>query len=613
MNEYSYKQKVESLPKLNLTSLTTQYLSFYTNRSKNKSNSSNYNTHRIPTSNATTLIFSSRINSNDQDKIHPQTAKNLKNETSRKHKKKKIKSSIIYLTEIDKKQTDDDYFAMSQIKRIDNAIKKRINKDIIWKEKTENKYDIFTSKNRTDINNVKTRVRQNLSGVNFNLRKEVNKNNYFPVEHIETIQDAKKIIRKIKNNIVQDRKVVKKYKHFNIIDLHTFREQNRDICLRNILINIIKTESNKLKKKETIVGKALKEANDDFNKDKDNFEILTKNEISNFRMKEIKLDEAIKQNRVLIEEIKKRGSELRGTKDEAKKYIKDIILYIKYENFIKKIIAKEKDDNSNFTERKIPRFINIKNDKEFEIIIKNIIKEYYTNSYDNKLILTKDITPEMVNNLFNSMESNIINALEMRDLMIKEISDDKKKYENILDDLKLKVEQNKKELDIIMQERNLVYNLFTPNKDMKEIIEENEANIMILYKELSKYIKDKTFIKTENLSLNTLRLLHILEDKLINVLDKLNEITEKNENTPLFQECIEKLKLENKREKQNSKKSLANKLIEEKHKKLQQRMLRFKVRGPIRFPPPWVINKSKKKKKITRDEKAENDEILFYE
>ena len=164
-----------------------------------------------------------------------------------------------------------------------------------------------------------------------------------------------------------------------------------------------------------------------------------------------------------------------------------------------------------------------------------------------------------------------------------------------------------------MQERNLVYNLFTPNKDMKEIIEENEANIMILYKELSKYIKDKTFIKTENLSLNTLRLLHILEDKLINVLDKLNEITEKNENTPLFQECIEKLKLENKREKQNSKKSLANKLIEEKHKKLQQRMLRFKVRGPIRFPPPWVINKSKKKKKITRDEKAENDEILFYE
>ena len=74
-----------------------------------------------------------------------------------------------------------------------------------------------------------------------------------------------------------------------------------------------------------------------------------------------------------------------------------------------------------------------------------------------------------------------------------------------------------------------------------------------------------------------------------------------------------KLKLENKREKQNSKKSLANKLIEEKHKKLQQRMLRFKVRGPIRFPPPWVINKSKKKKKITRDEKAENDEILFYE
>ena len=91
MNEYSYKPKVGSLPKLNLTSLTTHYLSFYTNRSKNKSTSSNYNTHRIPTSNATTLIFSSRLNSNEKDRIHPQTAKNLKDETVRTNKKKKLK------------------------------------------------------------------------------------------------------------------------------------------------------------------------------------------------------------------------------------------------------------------------------------------------------------------------------------------------------------------------------------------------------------------------------------------------------------------------------------------------------------------------------------------
>ena len=44
-------------------------------------------------------------------------------------------------------------------------------------------------------------------------------------------------------------------------------------------------------------------------------------------MKMVKLEETIKNNRILIEEIRKRKSELNSLKDEAKKYIKEIILY----------------------------------------------------------------------------------------------------------------------------------------------------------------------------------------------------------------------------------------------------------------------------------------------
>ena len=614
MNEYNYKPKKNSLPKLNLTTLTTQYKSFYSNRSKNKTNSSNYNTFRITSTNPNTSIFSSGINSNDPDKLYSKTARNisLEDDNMKKRKKKKKISNVIYLTEILKNQTDDNYFAMSAINRIDNTIKKRINKDIVWKEKPQNIYDMFSSKNRIDIINIKKRVRQNLSGMNINLRKEVNKNNYFPSDNIETIKEAQEILYKIKCNIIKDKNVTKKYNQVNRIDLHTFREQNRDICLNNILINIIKSESNKLKDKENIVNNALKEANNDFEKDIHLFEKSTRNEIANFRNKELKLNETIKQNRILIDEIRKRNSELHGIKDEVKKYVKDILLFINYENFIKKIIEKEINDTINYNNSDDIKFNNMNNDQDFDTIIKNIIRKYYTNKNKNKLILTEDITPQMMVNFFITMESNIINALELRNLTIKELGEDKKRYAAILDDLKLKVEQNKKDLDILFKEINVVFNITTPKKDMKEIIEENQNYILMLNKELSKYIKDKTIIKTDNICFDTFRLLNILQDKVLNTMNELDRITENNENSDIFEAIIEQIKIKNKREKQKEKKILQKKLFEEKNKKLQQRMLRFKVRGPITFPPPWALNKGKKKKKIVRNEKGENEEILFY-
>ena len=314
MNEYNYKPKENHLPKLNLTSLTTHYKSFYTNFSKDKSNSSNYNTQRVLTMN--------NNNSNSQIKLHSKTVKNIIDEKKKINRKKRIKSNVIYLTEISKGETDDDCFAMSEINRIDNTIKKRINKEMIWKKRTQNIYDIFTSKNRKDIKDIKNRVKQNLSGANINLKKEINKNNYFSSDKVEAIEEAKNIIQKIKLNIMNNKNVSKKFNHYNKIDLHTFRKQNRDISLKNILINLIKIESNKLRVKENVVNKALKEANEDFIKDTENFEILTKNEMNNFRRKEVKLEEKIKQNKILVDEIKKINSELRGTKDEARKYIK---------------------------------------------------------------------------------------------------------------------------------------------------------------------------------------------------------------------------------------------------------------------------------------------------
>ena len=585
MNEYCYKPKRNPLPKLNLTGLNTPYNTFYFNNSKSKINTSNQNTFRIPNTNANTntSIFTSVINSNEKE-IYLKTSKNFYPHHKMNKKNKKIhKSNLIFLTEFSNIETDDTCFAMSEIKRIDTNIKKRINKNLIWKEKQENIYDLFSAKNKTDIKNVKERVRQNLSGINFNLRKENNKNNYFPSDNIETIKDANKIISRIKNNILQERQITKKYNHFNKINLHTFRAQNRDICLNNILINLIKSELRKIKKKENTISNAFKEANKDFEKDKDTFENFNHNELKNFRLKEIKLDEAIKQNKVLYDEIKKVKSELYSIKDEVKKYMKDILAFINYENFIKKILFKK--DNNKESTLEIFDSLYIKDDKDFDMKIKYIIEEYYNKDMNDLKLLTTNIKPQMVTNLFITMESNIINALEQRDLIIKEIKITQKKYESQLEDLKLKVIQNQKELDILYKELNIARNLTTPKIDLKEFIEENENYIMILYKELLKYIKDKNIAKTNNLYQDTFNLLHILEDKLLEQLEELNTITsikeEEKESIDSFKQIIDKIKLENKRKKQNDKKFDAKKQFEEK----------------IKIHPRKIFPNSKKKSK----------------
>ena len=610
MNDYCYKPKTGSLPKLNLTTLTTKYNSFYSNHSKSKSTSSNYKTFRVNTNQNTSIYLNST--KKEHDKIYSKTARKFIDEKIKKKRKKKLKSNMVYLDDISKNLTDDDYFAMASIQKIDSTIKKRVNKELIWKEKHQNIYDIYTSKNRLDINNIKNRVKENLSGVHINLKKEVNKNNYFPSDNIETINEAKEILNTMQKTIMKEKLVTKKYNQMNHVDLHSFREHNRNICLNNILINIIKTESNKIKKKENVVTQALKEANEDFDKDTKIFEKLTKTEIINFRNKEIKLDEAIRQNRVLIDEIRKKNSEQHNIRQEAKKYIKDILSYIKYENFIKTIMTMEEENslpNDIYNNKEKIKFNISSDEKEFDLLVKNIIKEYYS---DNKIILEDDITPQMVINLLQGMESNIINALELRDLIYKELEQDKKRYENILDDLRLKVEQDKNHLNSLFKEISIVYNLTTPKKDMKELMETSENYILSINKELSKYINDKNLFKNENICYDTFRLLHILQDKFYNIYNELNQIAENDENSDIFKDALEKRKIENKREKQNEKKSLARKLLIEKNKKLQQRMIRYKTKGPITVPPPWALNQRKKKKIIKIDLKAENEQILFY-
>ena len=609
MNEYNYKLKLKtSLPKLPLTTSTTYHTTFYTNRTKPKSKSV-YNSRKLIDFNENNIIFNSKKNDSN---LYLKTERNYISDKIKKNKKRKIQPFLIGGNELSEVETDDTIFALSEIRNMDKKIAKRVKKNLIWKEKTDNIYDIVTSKNRNDIKNIKEKVRHNLSGINSKLKKDTYKNKYFPEEKINTINDAQDIMFKIKSNMLQERKINKKFNCFNKIDLYTFTRQNRDICLKNIFIELIKDESNKIKTKEIQINKALDEAKIDFLKDKQVFEQFKNNKKRGYKEQEMTLEEAIKRNKLIIEQLKKCSSELHGTKDEIDKNIRDIILYKEYANFVHQIIPKgEKMENVNMN-----RIDFINKDKDFDIISKNIIEEFSFLLGDYQFPFQEDLNnPQVLTSVFNRMESNILNSMEERDLTIKEIIKNRKKYEKELEILKNKVESDKKELENINQEIKDKTNIISPKRDYQKILDENENHILIIYNELNKLIKQKKTKQNINICSETLNLLHQVEDKLLYLfseIEKINSLEKENNSDELIKNIIDKVKYENKIDKYYESREIALKLQEEKNKKYEQRMNRYKRRGPITYPPPWAIKKSKERNIVKRDKKKDDDDILYY-
>ena len=404
MNDYFYKPKVKQLPKLPITSSTTFHTTFYSSRSKRKPISVT-NSHKFIETSDNKIIYDSK---KENSFINLKTEGNYLLDKRKKNNKKTKNKTLFFLQNDISKITDDEIFALSEIRNMDNKIAKRVKKNLIWKEKIGNIYDICSSKNRNDIKEIKKRVRHNLSGMNSKLKKEIYKNKYFPEQKINIINEAQDIMNKIKDNILKERKINKNFNYFNKIDLHTFTRQNRDICLKNIFIDLIKDESNKIKTKEVQINKALEEAKNDFIKDIHVFEDFKEVQKKNFREKEIKLEEAYKKNKIIIEQLKKCSSEMHGTKDEIDKNIRDIFLYKIYADFIHQIIPKDE----NMKKVNLNKINLVNKEKNLDIITKNIIDEFSFLLGDFQFSFSDELkNPQILNNLFNNMESNIINSM----------------------------------------------------------------------------------------------------------------------------------------------------------------------------------------------------------
>ena len=92
-------------------------------------------------------------------------------------------------------ETDDTLFGLSEVKIIDEKIHKRNNnKQKVWELKSNNNiYGVNASKNKKEIMDIHFKTLKGDCMKNFDLRSEIDKKKYFPIEKVDNIIEAEKI------------------------------------------------------------------------------------------------------------------------------------------------------------------------------------------------------------------------------------------------------------------------------------------------------------------------------------------------------------------------------------------------------------------------------------
>ena len=537
----------------------------------------------------------------------------LKNNLINK-KNRKYTSLVKRKNSFSSAETDDTFFANSEVKNIDKKIIKRINKCSIWKEKLNNIYGMYASSNKKDIQNIRRNIREfELGTKDFDLKAEINRKKYFPMEKVEIIFDATDIMNKMKKSLNNEKKSYQTFFRKNQADLNTFIIQNREICKKNFLIGLITNEREKIKIKEKEIQKDLEDAKKIFVKDEAEFNQFTQEKKVQFRKAELNLDINNRNNKILMEKIRKCSMEVHETESEIVRNIKGIILYKNYADFIHKLLGKNKI---------VADLRGVKNslqskDKDLTSIARYVIKlfNFLLNSKDIPVKTEEINNPDLLTALFFSLEGNIIHQLKERDEILKEKFNDKILFEKEIAILKEKVESDQKKLDMLTKELNISKNIYITD-DYQERIDDASKLIYEISEELinTQISQNKNKSPIDNVIDTNLAILKKTEDTINQLFEEIESIKNSDKGAEeLFKTIVDEIKLKNKIQKYKEGREAMMISEEEKNLKYLQKNYRYRVRGPIRYPPPYILERKKEKNDKEQKSQIKEEEMIYYD
>ena len=530
--------------------------------------------------------------------------------------------------------TDDMGFAKMQIDKINQSIKKEEEKELKpWLKKINN--NIYLSNGKTNYQllkelNKKFKIMKNNSQI-----KKINwsKQSYYTRRQLNNIFDGYNISKRIMNKYEVKRKV--KDRGFY---LDEFISQTKNISMDNLKLNLLKSEKDKIFIKENEYEKALEYEKKSLKKDIDNFDsfkLEVKRKIKDDEMTLIKL---IQSNKSLYEINKKLSHEYKYTIEEIIRYIKLIINYKTYADFIHKLLG----GGSKVLNVNLNQYVNFRNwsEKDLDKYVKIVLKELnifiIELDFDEKTI---DILSDnnRLDNLFKIMEENILKVVEekenfekeekkimeenmnnynklMKDyennkikyeLYLKELEKEKKKLENVTADPEL--EEYYSEMNFLTEDLCNYVKSLNKNFNISDIKNTRES----FNSTLSKVGTETQFFYSRKIQncVNDLKLKEFIIEDLI------NEINEDVKKDPQLTKIImAQVRLGNRIEKAENEKKI--KEIEEfnKKQKIINKIGQFIVREKYKFkePIPYHIIKQRRKHFVKYVPESTESNLLFY-
>jgi hypothetical protein len=355
-------------------------------------------------------------------------------------------------------QTDENFNINKIIKEIKKSYK--IPKLVIKKKSYNNKANFKA--NRSNNND------RNINNYNFERAPLAYKKEYF-----DTVYDSRKII-----NTYNMRKGL-------ILDppenLLTFNKNKNNISVKNIIIDLLNKESERLNSKERSLRSKLEKNKNILNNNMKEFEGFMEEQRKICKNIEHAYDNLQNGGSLLLDEFLKFKAINKNYVDEIQKHLEQIERLRVYALFVHQALGK---DISKFSKTIFPNFrpgkIIDDYDNKIEKIRNNVI-QIFTMLWEpkHKEKLKEEIKfleePDLLTNKLNEIEKNIRRLMLLKDDILKDILSDEKEHNAILDDLRCKYEKEEKEYLKIKEEIDIEMNSI--NKYIKR---ENEQNIDIV-------------------------------------------------------------------------------------------------------------------------------------
>lgn len=530
--------------------------------------------------------------------------------------------------------TDDMGFAKMQIDKINQSLKKeRENELKPWQKKIEN--NIYNSNGKTNYQVMKELSKKFKLIRNNKDIKKINwsKQTYYNRKQLNSIFDGYQISKKIMNKYEIKRKCKDRGFFMN-----EFITQTKNISMDNLKLNLLKSERDKIYIKENEYEKALEYEKKSLEKDVedfDTFKLEVKRRLKNDEMILIKL---IQDNKLLYETNKKLSHEYKHIIEEIIRYIKLIINYKTYVDFIHKLLG----GGSKILNVNLNEYVNFRNwsEKDLDKYIKNVLKELnqfiLELSFDEKTIdLLSD--NNKLDMLFKIMEENIIKVVEEKEEFEKEEKKNMEENMNNYNKLMQDYEDNKVKYELYLKE------LEEEQKKVKNVgaesdMEDYYSYMNTLLEELCNYVNEinKEFIISDinntltNFNMtnnktgddakfsygrNLQKCINDLKIKEFMVEELINEINDDiKEDAKLVKIITAQIRLENRIEK--TEKEKRKKQIEEhaKRQNIINKIGQYIIKQKYKFkePIPYYILKERSKNVVKYKPESTESNLLFY-